>query len=262
MDCTTGACSGRRDRAELACDDGELVGLLIVRRGQEHVEHGDERLVLRPGHALLWDSTRPLRFVVPQPLVKQTLLVPRCRLLDLLPAQGVRTDVLTAGPATRLLTDDIGCLAEAGHRLPAPAVPGAATAALELLAAALWPAERTDDRPAGWDRVRGYVEEHLADPDLTPAAIAAAQPMSLRALYLLFTSQGQTVSAYVRRRRLVRARAELVGLAGSTTVAEVAHRWGFADQSSFSRAFRRQYGSPPNDVRLGRSAEPDTPVPP
>jgi len=101
-------------------------------------------------------------------------------------------------------------------------------------------------------RVRDHIEERLADPDLRPATIAAAHAISVRALYQLFERRGATVSGYVRRRRLARARAELARLGPATTVAGTAHRWGFADQAGFSRAFRREYGCPPNAVRLGR----------
>jgi AraC family transcriptional regulator, positive regulator of tynA and feaB len=97
--------------------------------------------------------------------------------------------------------------------------------------------------------VRDHIEEHLTDPELRPQAIAAAHAVSLRTLYQLFERRGETVSGYVRRRRLARARAELARRGPATTVAEVAHRWGFADQAAFGRAFRRQYGCPPSAVR-------------
>jgi AraC-like DNA-binding protein len=133
--------------------------------------------------------------------------------------------------------------------LTGPTAAAAATAALELLSAAL-----PDDAPDGaerlrWDRVRDHIEEHLTDPDLRPQSVAAAHAVSLRALYGLFERRGETVSGYIRRRRLARARAELARRGQATTVAEVAHRWGFADQAAFGRAFRRQYGCAPSAVR-------------
>jgi AraC family transcriptional regulator, positive regulator of tynA and feaB len=134
--------------------------------------------------------------------------------------------------------------------LTGTAAAAAATAALELLAAAL-PGAPDDTAGVRWDRIRDHIEEHLTDPDLRPPAIAAAHAISVRALYQLFERRGETVSGYVRRRRLARARAELARLGPATTVAATAHRWGFADQAGFSRAFRRQYGCPPNAVRLG-----------
>ena len=58
---------------------------------------------------------------------------------------------------------------------------------------------------------------------------------------------GESVGAYVRRRRLERCYADLVsGRAGS--VAEIAVRWGFRSSSHFSRVFRRCYGAAPREV--------------
>lgn len=251
VDCATGPCSGRRDRTEIRDTAGEYLGVLVVLDGREHVEQDDRRIVLGRGQALVWSSARPARFAVPGGLRKRTLLVPRARLLGVRPLDLERVTPLS-GPAGRLLAEHLGAVAAVGD-LPARAAAAAATAALELLAAAL-PGERPDEgEQPRWTQVRAHIEENLADPLLRPHRIAAANAMSLRALYLLFERRGDTVGGYVRRRRLTRARADLARLGGATTVAAVAHRWGFADQAGFSRAFRRQYGCPPNTIRLDRS---------
>jgi AraC family transcriptional activator of tynA and feaB len=245
VDCSTTPCSGRRTRTEIAGTAGDYLGVLTILAGREHVEQDGRRLVLHPGQSLVWSSARPLRFVVPGTLRKRTLLVPRARL-------GAVPDRLTVldGPANRLLADHLGAVCAVGE-LTGTAAAAAATAALELLGAAL-PGAPEDAAGVRWERVRDHIEEHLADPGLRPPAIAAAHAISVRALYQLFERRGETVSGYVRRRRLARARAELARLGSTTTVAATAQRWGFGDQAGFSRAFRRQYGCPPNAVRLGR----------
>lgn len=245
VDCACGPCSGHRGRPEITRTDGEYLGVLTVLDGYEVVEQDSRRIVLGAGRSLVWSSTRPARFTVPDHLRKRTLLVPLTRL------PGVRPPAAATelhGPAGRLLADHLSAVCAVGP-LTGAAAAAAASAALELLAAAL-PAA-TADEPR-WERVREHIEAHLADPDLRPERIAAAHAVSLRGLYQLFERRGETVSGYVRRRRLARARADLARLGPGTTVAETAHRWGFADQASFSRAFRRQYGCPPNAVRLGR----------
>jgi AraC-like DNA-binding protein len=247
VDCTAGPCSGRRDRTEIRRTDDEHVGVLCVLDGRELLEQDGDRIVLDAGQALVWSSAHPVRFVVPGTLRKRTLLVPRARVAGA--AADVRRMTPLSGPAGRLLVDHLGSVAAVGD-LPAGTAAAAASAALELLAAALPAAEAPAE--VRWDRVRDHIEERLADPDLRPATIAAAHAISVRALYQLFERRGATVSGYVRRRRLARARAELARLGPATTVAGTAHRWGFADQAGFSRAFRREYGCPPNAVRLGR----------
>jgi AraC-like DNA-binding protein len=244
VDCTTTACSGSRGRAEIGRTADEHVGVLVVLDGREHVEQDGRRVVLGTGQALVWSSTRPIRFAVPGALRKRTLLVPRSRLGG---RAGEHLTVLD-GPANRLLVEHLGAVAAVGD-LTGPTAAAAATAALELLSAAL-PDDAPDDAERlRWDRVRDHIEEHLTDPDLRPQSVAAAHAVSLRALYQLFERRGETVSGYIRRRRLARARAELARRGPATTVAEIAHRWGFADQAAFGRAFRRQYGCPPSAVR-------------
>jgi len=254
VDCTAGPCSGHRGRREIA-DAEDRVALLVVLAGCERVEQAGVTTLLQPGSALLWDAARPARFAVPGPLRKRTLLVRRARLAPLLPPvrDAIRTGPLPRGPATRLLTDYLAALSGAADALDGAAAVAAGQAALELLAAALAPAGPAGDR-AMWERVRAHVDDHLSDAALRPTSIAAAHALSLRALYLLFERRGETVGGYVRRRRLARALAELQRLRTTTTVAAVAHRSGFADQTGFARAFRRQYGCTPDDVRRGRAA--------
>ena len=98
--------------------------------------------------------------------------------------------------------------------------------------------------------VQGFIDERLADPELCPAAVAAAHHMSVRSLHRLFKSQGCTVSSWIRLRRLDRARAELAdpGLAGRTIQA-IAADSGFPRASDFTRSFRERYGTTPQNFR-------------
>ncbi|MFF8277956.1 helix-turn-helix domain-containing protein [Streptomyces lateritius] len=96
-------------------------------------------------------------------------------------------------------------------------------------------------------RIRAFVEEHLMDPDLSPESIARAHHISVRYLHKLFQSDGTTVSQWVRRRRLEACRIELGRSHRRTTMAAVAHRWGFSSPSHFSRTFRGAYGMSPSE---------------
>ncbi|MBB6438880.1 helix-turn-helix domain-containing protein [Streptomyces candidus] len=96
-------------------------------------------------------------------------------------------------------------------------------------------------------RIHGYIEEHLMDPDLSPESIARAHHISVRYLHKLFQNDGDTVSQWVRRRRLEFCRFELSRSHRRTTMAAVAHRWGFSSPSHFSRTFRGAYGMSPSE---------------
>jgi AraC-like DNA-binding protein len=98
--------------------------------------------------------------------------------------------------------------------------------------------------------VEAYIAEHLADPGLQPAAIAAAHHMSLRSLYQLFQERDTSVASWIRNQRLERARRDLTDPAlRAMPVHRVAARWGFRDHSTFTRAFRAAYGLSPSAYR-------------
>lgn len=89
-----------------------------------------------------------------------------------------------------------------------------------------------------------YADGGLRDPDLTPADIARALNVSVRTLHRAF-ADGESLMAYVRRRRLEGARRELGRPGSPYTVAEVAARRQFADPGHFRRVHRETYGQSP-----------------
>jgi AraC-like DNA-binding protein len=51
-------------------------------------------------------------------------------------------------------------------------------------------------------QVRTFVLDHLHEPGLSPAVIAAAHRISVRYLHHLFHESGESVGAFIRSRRL------------------------------------------------------------
>ena len=94
-----------------------------------------------------------------------------------------------------------------------------------------------------------FIERHLLDDALTPAAIATAHGVSIRTVNRVFSATGQTVGEAVRVRRLAR-REDLTR--SDRPISMIAHRWGFSDTSHFSRTFKAHYGSSPNGLPAGR----------
>jgi transcriptional regulator GlxA family with amidase domain len=98
--------------------------------------------------------------------------------------------------------------------------------------------------------VQAFIHQHLGDPRLSPATIAAAHHMSLRSLQQLFHDEGLTVGGWIRRQRLERCRHDLSDPAlASRPVAAIAARWGFSSPGDFSRSFRAVHGLPPAEYR-------------
>ncbi|WP_433205016.1 helix-turn-helix domain-containing protein [Dactylosporangium sp. CS-047395] len=240
LDTPESACVGR----ERAATDGEHLAVKVMVRGRTRIEQGRGDADLGPADLVLLDPTRTVRFESTA-AAHVTVMVPR-RELRIRPAQadrliGVRIDG-THGPGAlvSVLVRESARLA-AGFR-EADAVRSAA-AITELIGVAL-EARLGDVQPASdeglRDRIAGYIEARLADPDLSPRSIAAVHHISVRRLHKLFEDQPLTVAALIRCRRLERCRAELAG--GGRTVTAVAARWGFADSTHFSKLFKATYG--------------------
>jgi AraC family transcriptional activator of tynA and feaB len=110
--------------------------------------------------------------------------------------------------------------------------------------------------PALAQVAKDVVESRLADPDLSPPALARELHVSIRTLHRAFAVTEESVTAYIRRRRLEQARLELTAPAGRPSISELAARWRFADSSHFVRAFKRQYGETPTEFARLRSYGP------
>ena len=97
-------------------------------------------------------------------------------------------------------------------------------------------------------RTDAIIYEQAANPNLTPATIAAQLNISLRQLYRAFNGT-ESPAARIRRRRLERAAEILAARSGPGHVERVAMECGFASAEYFSRAFRREFGLSPRAYR-------------
>jgi AraC family transcriptional regulator, positive regulator of tynA and feaB len=102
--------------------------------------------------------------------------------------------------------------------------------------------------------VKSFMHGNLHAADLDVAQIAEVHYISRRYLYELFEPLEDTPAEYLRRLRLHRAAAMLAappsgGTAARASITEVAESCGFADPTTFSRAFHREFGMPPREYR-------------
>ena len=114
----------------------------------------------------------------------------------------------------------------------------------DLTPTGLWAA-----RDALLELAKGAMRREFDDvePRLAPA-LARQLNVSVRTLHRAFATAGETVAAYIRRRRLEQARLELAAPAPRRPgVPEVAARYQFADGSHFARTFKAQYGQTPGE---------------
>jgi AraC family transcriptional regulator len=101
------------------------------------------------------------------------------------------------------------------------------------------------------DRVVDYIYARL-DEDIRPetlAEVACLSPYHWHRIYVAM--RGETVSATIRRLRLLRAADRLAN--SDLAIATIAERAGYNVADSFGRAFREAYGKTPADYRANGS---------
>jgi AraC-like DNA-binding protein len=105
-----------------------------------------------------------------------------------------------------------------------------------------WP-----NRPPPWLRSATDFIEQNAHADITLADVAGVAHVTPRALQMAFRRRlATTPRGYLLNARLERAHEELANsAAAATTVAEVAHHWGFRHPGRFARHYREKYGCYP-----------------
>ncbi|GAA4391321.1 AraC-like ligand-binding domain-containing protein [Tsukamurella soli] len=249
-----------RTRREIAADDPGFVKVGLQLAGSGTVVQDGRATVLGAGDFAVYDTSRPYRldygdpfavFVVMVPAAR--LRIPRPRLAEL---TAVRFDGRSGLPAlvSRLLAE----LGRQLETLPVRSDPVVGDAVLDLLTAAL--ADRIDAAPAGDARRRSLLLEiqtgiaaRLSDPGLTVREIAAEHHVSVRYLQKLFGEHGETVSGWIRSRRIERISHDLANpaLAGAT-VSAIGARWGIASAAALSRMFRAEVGCTPSEYRVHR----------
>ena len=103
------------------------------------------------------------------------------------------------------------------------------------------------------ERVRQAVRRHLRTPTFGPKVLCRLVGMSRSNLYRLFEDSGG-VARYIQSQRLLDAHAVLSNPANPKSISGLAEDLCFADASSFSRAFKRDFGYSPGEARPGSQA--------
>jgi AraC-like DNA-binding protein len=98
------------------------------------------------------------------------------------------------------------------------------------------------------ERVRRAVRRNLRSPLLGPDKLCREAATSRSQLYRLLEGEGG-VARYIQRRRLSESFAILCDTSNNFSIAAIAETLCFADASNFSRAFRREFGMSPSEVR-------------
>ncbi len=252
-----------RSAALIRREPAGAVAVYATLRGQAWFRDEDGTRELRPGQLLICDADRPFARGFARGLEELAIKVPRESF-----AAPPRSTALGHGPVVTAFAPGHDPYARALARLADRATrPGYRVTAdqgvlIDLVAVlASGPgADRGAGRAAALRAAAyGFIEDHLADPGLGAARIAAAIGVSERHLSRVLAAGGMTVPRLVRSRRLELAYAMLTGAGPADpgrapAVAEVAARCGFTSAAYFSHAFRERFGLRAGEVR--RAAAP------
>jgi AraC family transcriptional regulator len=231
-----------------------LAGALVIERD---LGHDVERASFRPGMSLILPAGRENAWRWNSGTDELHLYVSPAWLGEVAVAAGVATPVLVERFAFEdlLLCSLARALLEerrsggVGGALFRDTV--AETIALRLLrehcSVTAPPFPRASLAPARLRRVRDLVEERL-ERDLSLEDLAAAAGLSRAHFARAFrTTTGQTPYAYLRDRRVARARSLLA--ASSQPIIEIAGMTGFRSQSHLGRVFKHATGLTPAEYR-------------
>lgn len=244
------------------CATGDFYKLSLMLEGEGMVMQDAREAVLRQGDLAIYDTTRPYSLLASEGARTAIVMFPR-EMIALPPEMvaqltAVRFDrsqglAASVSPFMCQLMKQLDQFARpGGSRLPHNIVDLLGTMLVSELDLA-----PNETSPGGrlLRQVMDYIEDHLNDPDLRPASIAAAHFISARYLQVLFQRNGMTISSWVRERRLERCYRDLAdsSLAGES-VAQLAAKWGFPEPAHFSRAYKKRFGVSPRQTRISALA--------
>ncbi len=187
------------------------------------------------------------------------LLLPRDNFQAIAPVIDASRGMALNSAGGRMLADYILLLEQNIPSLEADAASRLSNAVQAMLLACLAPT--SDRQPAASDqirltlmeRVRQAVRRNLRSPSLGPAKLCREAATSRSQLYRLLEDEGG-VARYIQRRRLSESFSMLCDAQNSLSIGAVADMLCFSDASSFARAFRREFGMSPTDVRAATQA--------
>lgn len=234
-----------------------VVALSVQRRAEGRHEQLARHQVVAPGDLMAVDLSAPYDFSWSGHGAAGCIQIPIDQLA--LAADVIRRALgnLHTSPLYPLVASHIRHLVADAERVTAdPAAAALGTASIELARALLASAAHAGRHPPAalsetlLTQVRAYVRQHLADPGLRPATIAAAHNISLRYLYKICARADFSLEQWIIGQRLHGAREDLLRPESRhRTIATVARHWGFTDPTHFSRRFRAAYGVAPGQWR-------------
>ena len=246
----------RSSAVRARANDSELLLITHVHSGGLVVDRAGTEVAVEANSLVAFDWARPMTVTNLAGFSSAILTIPVSMLglrrsdIEAVMARPMGSGAGIGGLLAHIMTD----LTQHGHTYAPALVTHLTSAVIDLLCTATKLShggrETSSRRSLRREQVYSYIEQALAEPTLTPAAIALAQGISLRQLDRLLRDDGNSPATYIRRRRLERCRRDLVDPANAhCPISMIGAAWGFPDPAGFGRVFRREYGMSPGEYR-------------
>jgi AraC-like DNA-binding protein len=243
----------------LASRGRDIIVVSMLRKGMATVAQFGKEETIGVGSACVLTSTDPSTSTLHSRGSFITLALSRVTLSAIVPefSSVLGRPIQADNAALRLLSRYLDVVSASGE-LTSPDIAGSiATHITDLAALAL--GARGDRADAARQRsandvrllaIRSDIALMLGRQNLSAAAVAASQGISMRHLRRLFEQDGTSFSAFVLAQRLAKALSMLTDRRYDRLgITEIAYEAGFSDLSYFNRTFRRAHGATPSDIR-------------
>lgn len=239
-------------------DPADAIWLALHLSGDAALQDGRQTIELMPGDIVFGPANAQAGLDFQSNFHQFLVSMPHASLKTRLPAVPAMVLGHLSGRAGlgRLFAGTLTSLADAFDTLDDSDIAPVESALSEFIATSMAARVEANASPVSGSqaatirRLCHYVDANLNDASLSVTAVAAHEHVSERLVQKLFESLGETFTAYVRRGRLERCRADLANRQyGHLSISDICFRWGFNDPAHFSRCFRDRYSMSPRQYR-------------
>lgn len=252
---TTSAHEARWTRELIRCSDDAFLRIVMQCKGTVEIEQGEARFALRPGQWTVLNATFPHVIRTSEAIEELIIIIPRTAMVPRLfdATRRLVTAHCAQSEMGRIVFAFARTVLDELSDKPSSVDEHLDGAALELVKALLQDrlGEQipTTYRDVRVERIRAYIEQHVADPELSVGRIADAMGCSKRYVHSLF-ADGPSVHSLIWQTRLQRCMRDLQRPAMKrSSITTIALSHGFSCPAHFSRLFKTTYGMPPREFR-------------
>lgn len=254
----------RRSQLQIRRDPHNAYQLFIPLAGTMMMRQGEDAMVAGTSNVMLASFDRPFIYSHDDDVRGMVLTIPADYLNPRLSTQvfeGMLLDSQTG--IGRIVTDQLRSLYHERHAIDGTIFNAVADRVVDIVALAYnshqdTGAADTAVQDALVASIRRYVKANAHDPALNTTLIADRLGWSVRHIQSQLQRAGTTPSELIRSERLALARMRLQDPRWRhQSVTTLAHSSGFGDLSTFSSAYRRQFGERPSDTRDKATADVD-----